>query len=328
MPRGRAARHHAGAAACSPGPAPELAGVVAQRSSRTGLSLDLSVPVVGRRGRRGRPLQGDAGGLDRPRPTELMVGPARLDAAPGPGDRPRSRVTIDGEPGHARRAAPDVPRRRTARSTTRTASPGEHAALRPARRPAGVRSAPTTWRRSSGPFGQTRATASRDCRREPRAGTRSPASPATAARCSLAPGRRRAEAPRPRRWSPARPTCCARRGTSPTGCGWSTARAAGARSSLPRAATGAACRSTCPGITGERRESTSWSRATAPGSSPSSDRRGQRRRSCVSRIRARRDGRGAARPGPGRSCVGGDDAAADPRHRLALADRARGAQPR
>ena len=122
------------------------------RSSPRDSTLDLSVPVVARRARRGRP----PGRRQRPRPEtiELMTVAARLDPAPGARDRAgagqRGR-----HPDHDRRArAPtrvDVGQAYDPSGRLLGAGP-----LRAARRPAGDARSAAARSASAGPFGTGR----------------------------------------------------------------------------------------------------------------------------------------------------------------------------
>ena len=147
---------------------------------------------------------GRPAGLDpAPGPAPIRGLPGRRSAASSSAARRRERVR--GRRGRGLRPAGVQRARCSSGCATGCWSPGTPG--RPRGRSTG-RSAAATWRPVD--------------RREPRRAPGSRGSPATATRVLVDGGPRQPAAVA--RSSAAPPTCCARRGTSPTGCGWSTGR--------------------------------------------------------------------------------------------------------
>ena len=250
--------------------------------------------------------------------------PVRVDAAAGPARSSAFEVTIGDQPvtmaGRGTRSSASS----SARSTTRTTS-------RPARCSSGCAtgcSSPGDAARHApvdGPLGRRRgyglAQVGGQPHRRPGGGVDLGRRHGAAAR----PGRRRPDAPGPTRCSAAPPTCCSRPGTSPTGCGWSTATAAGARVVLRRDGNRAmpvdgarAHRPAGPQLPGlARRHPAGGRRRTA----------GRRTASWSAGSATTTSGGSSGPPGPRSICRGRRGRPADPRHRLALADQRRRAAP-
>ena len=219
------------------GPGTRLSGV-SRSFIPKGLTLDLSVPVSAD----GLAEVSAPGGHQRPRPRDHRAddGPDRVDPAPGP-ERRTGPGQRGGHPDHARRGGPRLRRR-------------DRPGLRPQRRL--LRAGPVRAAQPpAGDLGQrSRGAGRRPVRperlhpprllREPprhRGGRRDPRRQRPAAGARWTPPRAAASG----RWSPARRTCCTRRGTTPTGCGCSTAPRPARRSPTSWATAG--CRCGCPG---------------------------------------------------------------------------------
>ena len=271
------------------GPGPRLARVVAQlRPARP--RLGSSVPVSDD-GVADISLKGGRRAADRRRPIELMLAQLAWTLRQEPAIR-ALRVSIGGEPVQLPAASATFRvDQGAAYDPTGFQASSLLYGLRDGRLvsgPAGALDAGRRAVRARRTYG-LRSSASTSTR------PRWPGCRATAARCCW-PGPRtgRGRAPGGQR---RRATCSARPGTSPTGCGWSTGAAGGARVVLRRARpahVGARARRHRRG-----RSAASWSRATAPGWSPWSTGRG-RRPLMVSRIRHDDQGRvlGATRARP------------------------------
>ena len=225
------------------GPGPALGRVVAQLHPA---GLDARAVGAGLR-RRASPtitLEGDAGPLTAAG-HRADARPARLDAAPGARRSERSGSPIGGQPVTAAGRGQRVRASTSGAAYDPTGVAGQPAALRPARRAAGLRASRTPSSPVGGPFGQRPATGCASVGGQPR---RRPRSPAVSADGRLGAGRRRSaaraqvRAGRQRRHRPAAPGLGLRR---PAVAGRPRA---GGRPGLATSRTaGAACRCACPG---------------------------------------------------------------------------------